>query len=68
MAGRDRFTAADLLMADALRVANVRSYGERPAIDTYVTCVTGRPSFKKARADQLAHFAAANETRSAAGS
>lgn len=64
----DHFTAADLLMADVLRVAKVRSYGDRPASDTYVAGVTDRPSFKKARADQLAHFASADESRSAAGS
>jgi hypothetical protein len=29
--------------------------------------VTHRPSFKKARADQVAHFAASEESRSAAG-
>jgi glutathione S-transferase len=63
----DRFTAADLLMADVLRVSKVRSFGDRPATDAYVTRVTDRPAFKKARADQLAHFAAADESRSAAG-
>jgi glutathione S-transferase len=63
----DRFTAADLLMADVLRVAKVRSFGKRPSSDAYVTRVTARPSFKKAHADQLAHFAAADESRSAAG-
>jgi glutathione S-transferase len=63
----DRFTAADLLMADVLRVAKLRAYGDRPATEAYVTRVTGRPSFKKARADQLAHFAAADPSRSAAG-
>ncbi|MDP2329278.1 MAG: glutathione S-transferase family protein [Reyranella sp.] len=62
-----RFTAADLLMADALRVSDVRSSGDRPATDAYVARVTDRPSFKKARADQLAHFAAADDKRSAAG-
>jgi glutathione S-transferase len=60
----DRFTAADLLMADVLRVSKVRSFGDRPATETYVTRVTDRPSFKKARADQLAHFAAADASRS----
>jgi glutathione S-transferase len=59
----DRFTAADLLMADILRVTRVRSFGDRPAAESYVTRVTGRPAFKKARADQLAHFAAADATR-----
>ncbi len=62
----DRFTAADLLMADVLRVPKVRAAGERPATEAYVTRVTDRPAFKKARADQLAHFAAADEARSAA--
>lgn len=63
----DRFTAADLLMADVLRVAKVRAFGDRPATETYVTRVTDRPAFKKARAGQLAHFAKADENRSAAG-
>jgi glutathione S-transferase len=54
----DRFTAADLLMADVLRVPKVRAYGNRPVAEAYVARVTDRPAFKKARADQLAHFAA----------
>jgi glutathione S-transferase len=54
-------------MADVLRVSDVRSFGDRPATEAYVTRVTGRPSFKKARADQLAHFAAGDESRAAAG-
>ncbi len=62
-----RFTAADLLMADVLRVSKVRSFGNRPASDAYVARVTGRPAFRKAHADQLAHFAAADESRSAGG-
>lgn len=64
----DRFTAADLLMADVLRVSKVRAVGNRPATEAYVTRVTDRPAFKKARADQLAHFAAGDEKRAAAGS
>jgi glutathione S-transferase len=63
----DRFTAADLLMADVLRVSKVRSSGDRPAIEAYVTRVTDRPAFQKARTDQLAHFAAADASRPAAG-
>lgn len=62
-----RFTAADLLMADVLRIAKVRAFGDRPATERYVTRVTDRPAFKKAHADQLALFAAADEARSAAG-
>ena len=60
-----RFTAADLLMADVLRVSKVRASGDRPATNAYVTRVTDRPSFRKARADQLAHFAAAEESNRA---
>lgn len=60
----DRFTVADLLMADVLRVSKVRSSGDRPATESYVARVTDRPSFKKARADQMAHFAAADALRS----
>jgi glutathione S-transferase len=56
----DRFTVADLLMADALRVAKVRSFGDRPATESYVRRITDRSAFKKAHADQMAHFAAAD--------
>ena len=59
----DRFTAADLLMADVLRVPEVRSFGDRPATEAYVTRATNRPAFKKAYADQMAHFEAADEKR-----
>lgn len=61
----DRFTAADLLMADVLRVPKIRSYGDRPASENYVARMTERPSFKKAYADQLAHYTAADQSRSA---
>ncbi len=62
----DRFTAADLLMADVLRVPAVRGFGERPASEAYVARVTSRPAFRKAHADQLAHFGAADEERARA--
>ena len=58
-----RFTVADLLMADVLRVAKVRSFGDRTATEAYVARITERPSFKKAHADQMAHFAAADKRR-----
>jgi glutathione S-transferase len=66
--GRDwlaagRFTAADLLMTDVLRVPTVRMLGDRPATEAYVARVTARPAFRKAHADQLAHFAAADGRR-----
>ena len=53
----DRFTVADLLMADVLRVAKVRAFGDRPATEAYVKRITARPAFRKAHADQMAHFA-----------
>ncbi|WP_152466284.1 glutathione S-transferase family protein [Sulfitobacter sp. THAF37] len=56
----DRFTVADLAMADVLRVTKVRAFGNRPATEAYVSRVTDRPAFKKAYADQMAHFEAAN--------
>jgi glutathione S-transferase len=61
-----RFTVADLLMADVLRVAKLRAYGDRPATEAYVKRVTSRPAFRKAHADQLAHFAAGDKNRAAA--
>jgi glutathione S-transferase len=60
-----RFTVADLLMADVLRVKLVRAFGDRPASEDYVARVTDRPAFKKAEADQIAFFAAADATRPA---
>ncbi len=62
-----RFTVADLLMADVLRVSDVRSFGDRPATEAYVARITDRPSFKKARADQIDHFEAADEKRTKKG-
>jgi glutathione S-transferase len=58
-----RFTAADLIMADVLRVPDIRARGDRPATEAYIQRLVARPAFKKARADQLAHFAAADERR-----
>ncbi|MCZ0733960.1 glutathione S-transferase family protein [Phreatobacter sp. AB_2022a] len=63
----NRFTVADLVMADVLRVAKVRSFGDRPASEAYVARVTDRPAFRKAWADQLAHFAKGDEMRVAEG-
>lgn len=63
----NRFTVADLVMADVLRIAKVRAYGDRPASEAYVARVTDRPAFRKARADQLAHFAAGDEMRAVGG-
>jgi glutathione S-transferase len=61
-----RFTCADLLMADVLRVTAVRDFGHRPATEAYVARVTARPAFRKAHADQLAMYAAADAARAKA--
>lgn len=58
-----RFTVADLLMADVLRVPDVRAFGDRPATEAYVQRITDRPAFIKARADQVALFEAADAER-----
>jgi glutathione S-transferase len=59
----DRFTIADLLMADVLRVPEVRAFGDRPATEAYVSRATDRPAFRKARADQIGLFAATDAKR-----
>jgi glutathione S-transferase len=55
-----RFTVADLLMADVLRVPDIRAFSDRPATEAYVARVTARPAFRQAHADQMAHFEAAD--------
>ena len=55
------FSVADILMADVLRLVDrfdgLTTY---PVCRDYVARATARPSFVKAHADQLAHFAAAD--------
>ena len=57
-----RFTVADLLMADVLRVKAVRAVLP-PVLEDYVARITARPAFAKAHAGQLAHFARGDEAR-----
>jgi glutathione S-transferase len=59
----DRFTVADLLMADVLRVPTVRAFGKRAATEAYIARITDRRAFKKAHADQMAHFELADKSR-----
>lgn len=59
----ERFTVADLLMADVLRVEKVRAFGNRPATEAYVARVTDRPAFRKAYADQVRFFETADAHR-----
>jgi glutathione S-transferase len=55
------FSVADILMADVLRLVDrFDGLAEFPACHDYVARATARPSFVKAHADQMAHFAAAD--------
>ena len=65
LAGREwlaeSFSVADILMADVLRLVDrFDGLAKHPACRAYVARATARPSFVKAHADQLAHFAAAD--------
>lgn len=56
-----QFTVADIMMADALRVPKVLEATQKfPALRAYVEKAVARPAFKKAHADQMAHFAKAD--------
>ena len=57
------FSVADILMADVLRVVDrFDGLKDSPACRAYVERATARAAFKKAHADQMAHFAAADKT------
>ena len=57
----ETFSVADILMADVLRLVDrFDGLAEFPACRGYVARATARPSFVKAHADQMAHFAAAD--------
>lgn len=65
LAGREwlagTFSVADILMADVLRLVDrFDGLAGYPACGDYVARTTARPSFAKAHADQMAHFAAAD--------
>jgi transposase-like protein len=65
LAGREwlvgTFSIADILMTDVLRLVDrFEGLAAYPACHDYVTRATARPSFVKAHADQMAHFAAAD--------
>lgn len=65
LAGREwlaeDFSVADILMSDVFRLVDrFDGLALHPACRDYVARATARPAFKKARADQLAHFAAAD--------
>ena len=58
-----RFTVADLLMADVLRVPTLREFAASPVLDAYVDRACDREAFRTAFADQLAHFRAGDAGR-----
>lgn len=58
-----RFTVADILMADVLRVPDLRDFAASPVIDAYIDRACDREAFRKAFADQLAHFRAADRSK-----
>jgi len=65
LAGREwlagTFSVADILMADVLRLVDrFDGLADYPACRDYVARATARPSFNKAHADQMAHFAKAD--------
>jgi len=65
LAGREwlagSFSVADILMSDVLRLVDrFEGLAEYSACRDYVARATARPAFVKARADQMAHFAAAD--------
>jgi glutathione S-transferase len=60
----ESFSVADILMADVLRLVDrFDGLADYPACRNYVTRATARPSFLKAHADQMAHFAAADRMK-----
>jgi glutathione S-transferase len=66
LAGREwlagTFSVADILMADVLRpLERFDRLTGHPACRDYVARATARPAFAKAHADQMAHFAAADQ-------
>ncbi|MDO5527845.1 MAG: glutathione S-transferase family protein [Paracoccus sp. (in: a-proteobacteria)] len=69
LAGRDylvagRFTAADLMVADVVRlIADDGELESYPALTAYVDRMTARPAFREAYDEQIAHWEKADELR-----
>jgi glutathione S-transferase len=60
------FSVADIAMADVLRLIDrFDGLAGFPECGAYVARATARPAFAKAHADQMAHFAAADQVESA---
>ena len=64
----DRFTAADILMVEALRGAgDDGALDAHPVLTDYVARATARPAFRRAMAAHMEHWAEANRAREKAG-
>lgn len=62
----DRFTVADLMMADILRIpAQNGLLDDLHGLAAYVERATDRPAFRKALADHMAHWRAADDRMAA---
>jgi glutathione S-transferase len=62
-----RFTVADILMADVLRMPDKHGQlQDYPALRAYLARACDRPAFLKALSDQMTHFQAADIARKAA--
>ena len=60
-----RFTIADLMMADVLRMPDkLGELADYPALQAYVARMCSRPAFQKAYRDQMTHFEMADAARS----
>jgi glutathione S-transferase len=63
-----RLTIADILMADVLRIVDSKGgLAAFPVLSSYVERLTARPAFRKAHADQMEHWAAADALEGVAG-
>lgn len=59
-----QFSIADIMMVDTLRMPlKHEALGNFPALRAYVERACARPAFRKAYADQMAHFAAGDAQR-----
>lgn len=60
----DRFTVADVMMVEVLRPAAAEgALADHPILTAYIARATERPAFKRAMADHLAHWQAADASR-----
>lgn len=60
------FSAADIILVDVLRVPqDAGALTEYPALNDYITRATARPAFKKAMADHMEHWTAADAAKAA---